>query len=165
MRLAALQLADAVRPKLAPREDGSVPTWREAVAALHPSVGVSASTVPFTAYAFYDGTQRAPAGAGRALTYNGCGVAVSEVTVNALTGEVRVDRADIMLDAAHSLNQHSPCCGCEVNCFLELGINARFSLHIGCFSNYTLPMTIDRKRQAKEFSLDLWSIVHRPLVK
>lgn len=104
VRLAALQLADAVRPKLAPREDGSLPTWREAVAALHPSVGFSASTVPFTAYAFYDGTQRAPAGAGRALTYNGCGVAVSEVTVNALTGEVRVDRADIMLDAAHSLN-------------------------------------------------------------
>ena len=99
VRQASLQLADTLRPKL---EEGK--TWRDAVASLHPAVGFSASTVPLTAFAFYDGTQRAPAGAGKALVYNGCGVAVTEVSVNALTGEIRVDRADVMLDAAHSLN-------------------------------------------------------------
>lgn len=106
VRLAAAQLADSLRDKVAAAvNDGKAgaDAWRAAVKAAHPSVGFSASTLPLTAVAFYDGSQRAGE-AGKALTYNGCGVAVTEVIVDALTGEARVERADLLLDAAHSLN-------------------------------------------------------------
>jgi hypothetical protein len=53
------QVADALAPKFAPGDDGRVPTWQDVIKAVHPSVGFSASTIPLTAFAFYDGTQRA----------------------------------------------------------------------------------------------------------
>ena len=80
-------------------------TWLEVIESVHPSVGFSASNIPLTAYSFYDGTERHAAGRGKsALSYNGYGVAVTEAEVDALTGEVRIARADIVLDAGASLN-------------------------------------------------------------
>jgi xanthine dehydrogenase large subunit len=43
-------------------------------------------------------------GAGRPFFYFACGAAVSEVTVDTLTGESRVDRVDILHDVGKSLN-------------------------------------------------------------
>ena len=90
VKMAAGQLAGALKEKVAAAlADGKtgVAAWTSAVRLAHPAVGFSASTMPLSAIAFYDGSQRAGA-KGKALTYNGCGV----------------DRADLLLDAGHSLN-------------------------------------------------------------
>ena len=44
------------------------------------------------------------AGRGSPFYYFACGAAVSEVTIDTLTGEYRVERVDVMHDAGHSLN-------------------------------------------------------------
>ena len=114
VRQAASKLADSLMDKFVVEEDdpekpGSKKkktlSWQEVIASVHPAVGFSASKVPLTAYSFYDGTERHEAGQGKnALSYNGYGVAVTEAEVDALTGECRISRADIMLDAGASLN-------------------------------------------------------------
>jgi xanthine dehydrogenase molybdopterin-binding subunit B len=110
VRQAATKLADSLRDKFVvddPEKPGSKKTltWLEVIQSVHPSVGFSASKIPLTAYSFYDGTERHAEGQGKnALSYNGYGVAVTEAEVDALTGEVRIARADIMLDAGASLN-------------------------------------------------------------
>jgi xanthine dehydrogenase molybdopterin-binding subunit B len=114
VRQAATKLADSLRDKFEVEVDdeekpGSKKkktlTWKEVIQSVHPSVGFSASKIPLTAYSFYDGTERHSGGQGKnALSYNGYGVAVTEAEVDSLTGEVRIARADIMLDAGASLN-------------------------------------------------------------
>lgn len=117
VRQAALKLADSLRDKFVVDADPEKPggakktlTWQEVVQSVHPSVGFSASKVPLTAYSFYDGTERHEGGQGKnALSYNGYGVAVTEAEVDALTGEARVNRCDVMLDAGASLNPALDC--------------------------------------------------------
>ena len=111
VRQAASKLADSLRDKFVVDDPENKPgskktlTWQEVIQSVHPSVGFSASKIPLTSYAFYDGTERHEGGQGKnALSYNGYGVAVTEAEVDALTGETRIARADIMLDAGASLN-------------------------------------------------------------
>ena len=110
VRQAASKLAESLRDRFVvddPEKPGSKKTltWLEVIESVHPSFPFSASNIPLTAYSFYDGTERHAAGRGKsALSYNGYGVAVTEAEVDALTGEVRIARADIVLDAGASLN-------------------------------------------------------------
>eukprot|EP00884_Botryococcus_braunii_P010388 jgi/Botrbrau1/19350/Bobra.0073s0075.1 len=101
--LACEQLVETLKPAFAQLGEGA--TWEAAVRSLHPALGFSASKVPLTAYAFYDGSQQHDkAKPEDALVYNGYGAAVTEVEVDVLTGEVRTLRVDVALDAGHSLN-------------------------------------------------------------
>jgi len=112
VRQAAASLAKGLRAKCEELEakaraadpGAPAPTWEALIKAAHPQPGFSASTQPLTAYAYYDGTQRHGGGEGKAaLSYNGYGVAATEVEVDALTGAVTLLRTDVLMDAGHSL--------------------------------------------------------------
>ncbi|EIE21740.1 molybdenum cofactor-binding domain-containing protein [Coccomyxa subellipsoidea C-169] len=94
-------------------------TWCNTVGSVHTDVGYAPASAMLSAYGFYDGKTRGEGdsnkgsvGPARAsvvagsepLAYCTFGAACSEVEVDALTGESRVLRCDILFDCGRSLN-------------------------------------------------------------
>merc|ERR1719217_894181 len=73
-------------------------SWVQAVGAA------KAASISLTAHGWYNGKDFHPEMAAPKNTYAVYGTSVCEVTIDALTGDMRVDQVDILMDLGNQLN-------------------------------------------------------------
>jgi xanthine dehydrogenase molybdopterin-binding subunit B len=98
----AIEAAKKLKGQLQTYLDAKKGSWQEAVAAAKMAGANMMATAWFQGHAFWDPTR--DGGSPSSSTYSAYGVAVTEVMIDMLTGESRMERVDLLMDLGTQLN-------------------------------------------------------------